>query len=262
MDCRRNLSESTLNCFLAGDIRANEQVGLIAMHTIWMREHNRVARELKYHNPHWDSDMLYHESRKIVGAAMQHLTYKYWLPIILGNKGMNMLGQYTGYDPSINPAISNVFATAALRFGHTLINPILHRLDWDFKPIREGNLPLSKAFFSPWRVVEEGGIDPLLRGFFSVAAKIKKPDENLNSELTEQLFKSSHAVALDLAAMNIHRSRDHAIPGYIEFRKFCNMTPVDSFDDLKYEISDANVRKNLKNFMGIPETLTYLLEVC
>lgn len=87
MDCRRNLSESTLSCFLAGDIRANEQVGLIAMHTIWMRKHNRLAKELKILNPQWDSDTLYHESRKIVGAAMQHFTYQHWLPIVLGKKG-------------------------------------------------------------------------------------------------------------------------------------------------------------------------------
>lgn len=252
IDCRRNLTESTLNCFVAGDIRANEQVGLLAMHTIWLREHNRIAKELKYINPHWDTDQLYHESRKIVGAFMQHITYKYWLPIILGDKGMEKLGEYEGYNPDINPSISNVFATAALRFGHTLINPILHRLDSNFTPIREGNLPLSKAFFSPWRIIEEGGIDPLLRGFYTVAAKMKKSDENLNSELTETLFQAAHAVALDLAAMNIHRGRDHALPGYLEFRKFCNMTAVDDFDDLKYDISDSNVREKLQKLYGHP----------
>ncbi|CAG9835601.1 unnamed protein product [Diabrotica balteata] len=252
IDCRRNLTESTLNCFVAGDIRANEQVGLLAMHTIWLREHNRIAKELKIMNPHWDTDQLYHEARKIVGASMQHVTYKQWLPIIIGKKGMQKLGEYQGYNPNINPSISNVFATAALRFGHTLINPVLHRLNSDFKPIREGNLPLSKAFFSPWRLVEEGGIDPLLRGFFTVAAKIKKPDENLNSELTETLFQAAHAVALDLAAMNVHRGRDHALPEYLEYRKFCNMTPVNSFDDLKYDISDANVRRKLQNLYGHP----------
>lgn len=85
-----------------------------------------------------------------------------------------------------------------------------------------------------------------------IAAKIKKPDENLNSELTETLFQSAHAVALDLAAMNVHRGRDHALPGYIEFRKFCNMKPVDNFDDLRDEISDANVRKKLKELYGHP----------
>ncbi|RZB39798.1 peroxidasin [Asbolus verrucosus] len=252
VDCRRNLSESTINCFVAGDIRANEQAALIAMHTLWMREHNRLARKLKSLNPHWDGDMVYHEARKIVGASVQHITYKHWLPFIIGKEGMEMLGDYRGYDPTVNPSISNVFATAALRFGHTLINPVLHRFDWDFKPIREGHLPLHKAFFSPWRVVDEGGIDPLLRGLFSIPAKVKKSDENLNTELTEQLFKTAHAVALDLAAMNIHRSRDHAIPGYIEFRKYCNMTQVDSFDDLKNEITDRSVLRKLQELYGHP----------
>ncbi|RZF32642.1 hypothetical protein LSTR_LSTR015691 [Laodelphax striatellus] len=71
-----------------------------------------------------------------------------------------------------------------------------------------GDLPLGKAFFSPWRIVEEGGTDPLMRGLFMTAAKRKLPHENLNNQLTEQLFTVAHAVALDLAAMNIQRSRN------------------------------------------------------
>lgn len=252
VDCRRNLSESSTNCFVAGDIRANEQVALIAMHTLWLREHNRVANELRRINPHWDGDTIYHESRKIVGAAMQHITYVHWLPFILGEEGMNILGKFEEYNPNLNPSISNVFATAALRFGHTLINPILHRFDGNLNPIQEGHLPLHKAFFSPWRVVDEGGIDPLLRGLYTVAAKVKKPTENLNTDLTERLFESAHAVALDLAAMNIHRGRDHAIPGYIEFRKFCNMTEVDSFEDLQNEITDEEVIRKLRKLYGHP----------
>ncbi|KAK4877721.1 hypothetical protein RN001_010227 [Aquatica leii] len=252
MDCRRNLTESNVNCFLAGDIRANEQIGLLVMHTLWFREHNRITDELRIYNPHWDGEKIYQEARKVVGAAMQHITYTNWLPHIVGPKGMEMLGQYKGYDPTVNPSIANVFATAALRFGHTLINPILHRLDSSFKPIQEGHLPLHKAFFSPWRLVEEGGVDPLLRGLFTIPAKLKKPDENLNSDLTEHLFESGHAVALDLAAMNIHRARDHAIPGYIEFRKFCNMTEVDSFEDLRNEITDPEIRRKLRDLYGHP----------
>lgn len=67
-----------------GDIRANEQIGLTAMHTIWLREHNRIASELKELNPHHDGETLYQEARKIVGAEMQHITYAHWLPNILG----------------------------------------------------------------------------------------------------------------------------------------------------------------------------------
>lgn len=62
----------------------NEQIGLTAMHTIWLREHNRIASELKDLNPHWDGETLYQEARKIVGAEMQHITYAHWLPNILG----------------------------------------------------------------------------------------------------------------------------------------------------------------------------------
>jgi len=41
------------------------------MHTIWFREHNRIATELRHFNPHWDGDILYHEARKIVGAEVR-----------------------------------------------------------------------------------------------------------------------------------------------------------------------------------------------
>lgn len=57
------------------------------MHTIWMREHNRVASDLRSYNPHWDSDTLYHQARKVVGAQLQHITYTHWLPKILGPEG-------------------------------------------------------------------------------------------------------------------------------------------------------------------------------
>ena len=90
---------TTLNigCFLAGDVRANEQLGLISMHTLWFREHNRVAHELKTLNPHWDGDRIYEETRKIVGAQMQHITFKHWLPLILGPDGLAKIGDYQGY---------------------------------------------------------------------------------------------------------------------------------------------------------------------
>ncbi len=74
------------------------------MHTLWFREHNRVADELRRLNPHWDGDMLYHEARKIIGATMQHITYAHWLPLIVGDQGVQMLGPYRGYDPQV-PAI-------------------------------------------------------------------------------------------------------------------------------------------------------------
>ena len=172
IDCRRDPRDSDVGCFLAGDVRANEQLGLLSLHTLWFREHNRVAEQLRSINPHWDGDTLYQEARKIVWASMQHITYQHWLPLIIGPSGVEMMGEYPGYDAGLEPAVSNVFATSAMRFGHTIINPVITRLDDQFNTIAEGDLPLHLAFFSPWRLVEEGGLDPIIRGLFSTPAKL------------------------------------------------------------------------------------------
>lgn len=58
-------------CFLAGDSRASEVPSLTALHTLWLREHNRLATGLKALNPHWSTDTTYQEARKVVGALHQ-----------------------------------------------------------------------------------------------------------------------------------------------------------------------------------------------
>ncbi|XP_014210778.1 peroxidasin homolog [Copidosoma floridanum] len=252
IDCRRNVSESSVNCFLAGDFRVNEQIGLTVVHTVWMREHNRIARKLHLINPHWRGEKLYQEARKIVGAQMQVITYRDWIPRVLGDTSDELFGAYRGYDKNVDASIANVFATAALRFGHSLIQPKLERLGEDMQPTPQGPLHLRDAFFAPWRLVDEGGTDPLLRGMFATPAKLKRPEQNLNSELTEQLFRTAHAVALDLASMNIQRGRDHALPSYVDWRRYCNMSEVETFDDLRGEISSLHVRNKLRELYGHP----------
>ncbi|XP_069506922.1 peroxidasin homolog [Ambystoma mexicanum] len=254
-ECMTGENESSVPCFLAGDHRANEQLGLISMHTLWFREHNRIAVELQKLNPHWDGDTIYHEARKIIGAQMQHITYSHWLPKILGEAGMKALGEYKGYDRNVNSGILNEFATAAFRFGHTLINPIMQRLNATFQPIPEGHLPLHKAFFSPFRIIQEGGIDPILRGLFGVPGKMRVPRELLNMELTEKLFSMVHSVSLDLAAINIQRGRDHGIPPYDDYRVFCNLTSAHDFEDLRNEIQNLEIREKLRSLYGTPKNI-------
>ncbi|KAB7499666.1 Peroxidasin [Armadillidium nasatum] len=62
------------------------------MNTLWIREHNRIAAILKKLNPHWDSNQLYEETRRIVIAQIQHITYSEWLPIIIGPSLMDKFG--------------------------------------------------------------------------------------------------------------------------------------------------------------------------
>ena len=249
MDCQRD-NTSTIGCFLAGDYRANEQLGLLAMHNLFVRHHNYLADELKSLNPLWNGEKIYQEARKIVGAQMQVITFNHWLPRIIGKKGMNMLGDYKGYNKQANPTVSNEFATAAFRFGHAIVQPYTFRLDKDFKPIKEGNLLLRDSFFSPERYFFEGALDPILRGLFGVPAKLKVAKEIMNSELTEKLFHIVRAVSQDLASLNIQRGRDHGLPDYNSYRKFCNISTANNFNDLQNEIKSREVRDLLKKIYG------------
>lgn len=82
LNCRSQ--SKALPCFLSGDSRINEHPGLALMHLLFLREHNRIAQKLENINPHWDDERLYQETRKIVIAEMQHVTYNEFLPVILG----------------------------------------------------------------------------------------------------------------------------------------------------------------------------------
>ena len=208
------LSDSGAPFFVAGDVRANEHVPLTVMHTIWLREHNRIVRELAEINPCWDDERLYQEGRKIVGALMQVITYKEFLPLLLGETGFKIfVGPYKWYSKDVNASIPNAFATDAFRFGHSLINPTFARLDKDNTPLSIGSLGLREAFFNPLQYYVSGGTDPILRGLLQ--DKSRQVDEFVTRVLTTQLFaESDNSLGQDLAARNIQRGREHAIPSY------------------------------------------------
>ena len=243
VDCNQGNHTGRSLCFLAGDVRVNEQVALTTMHTIWYREHNRIADILSQLNPHWDEETLYQETRLIVTAQWQHVVFTEYVPKIVGSKQWQDAGVYTGYNDTIDASILNSFATAAFRFGHSQIMPLLLRLNETWQPTEHGPLALRNAFFAPHRIVEEGGIDPLLRGLMVEQSKERASDQALTNEIIEHLFQQANSVALDLGALNIQRGRDHGLPSYNKWREFCGLTAARDFTDLSGEISSAVVQK-------------------
>ncbi|QQP40350.1 Isolate Cr1 peroxinectin mRNA, partial [Caligus rogercresseyi] len=115
-------------CFLAGDSRVNEQMGLAVVHTLWVRLHNKIAHALCDLNPHWKDEKAFQETKRIVVAIWQHVVYNEWLPVLLGPKIMDTFGLWTlrkgfshDYRTDFDPRITNAFAAAAFRVGHTMI---------------------------------------------------------------------------------------------------------------------------------------------
>lgn len=120
-------------CFLAGDGRSNQIMTLTALHQLFLREHNRVARALSQMNGHWDDERVFEEARRIVVAELQHIAYAEWLPYVIGEETVQRFGLRVDeaavdggwsldYDADVNACVTSEFTTAAFRFGHSTVD--------------------------------------------------------------------------------------------------------------------------------------------
>lgn len=223
--------------FLAGDVRANEQVGLTALHTLFVREHNRLAIKIAKRKPSLSGEQIYQKTRRQVVAQLQVITYNEFLPALLGK---NALAPYKGYQPQLDASIMNEFSTAAYRLGHTLVSPQLLRLDAKGNEISAGHLPIRNAFFAPHRLINEGGIEPVLRGLANQPCQAL--DVYIIDDLRNFLFGAPGQGGFDLAALNIQRGRDHGLPRYNDARKAMGLARKNSFSEVS---SDPEVQARL-----------------
>jgi hypothetical protein len=227
--------------FVAGDPRANENPLLIAFHTVFVREHNRLCDTLKVANPSWTDEELYQHARKIVAGLIQNVVYTEWLPAM----GVET-GSYNAYDNTIDPSIMNIFSAAAFRLGHTLLNSTILRLDNEGNEISGGHLQLQEAFFNPQSILFlGGGIDPLFRG---MAEQVSQDlDCKVINDVRNFLFGPPGAGGLDLVSININRGRERGLPDFNTVRADFGLTPFASFLELN---SDTLVANSLEQLYG------------
>ena len=223
--------------FLAGDVRANEQAALTALHTLFVREHNRLAVEIQSNNPGWSDEKIYQEAKLIVEGELQWITLNEFLPILLGPNFTP--DPWVAYDPSMKAQIANEFSTVAYRYGHDAISSQVERIDPDtgiefIDKDGIGHLSLVQAFFNPnW--LKQDGIDEILLGVsLSPGEKI---DHLMIDELRNLLFGPPGSPGLDLAALDIQRGRDHGIPDYNTVRVAYGLTPVVLFSDITSDVA-------------------------
>ncbi|MBX2823218.1 MAG: peroxidase family protein [Gammaproteobacteria bacterium] len=233
--------------FLAGDVRANEQVGLTVMHTLFVREHNRLVRELQRRVQDASATQLFELARKLVVAKIQMITYNEYLPALVGP---NALPAYAGYDASIDSRIMNEFSAAAFRLGHSMVPDQLLRLDADGSTARGGHLDLAAAFFTAPRLLRErNDVDPILRGL--AAQPHQKIDVKVIHTLRNLLFGRPGSGGLDLTALNIQRGRDHGLSSYNDTREAFGLSRVTNFaqitDDIALSQSLADTYGDVNN---------------
>ncbi|MEL6494199.1 MAG: peroxidase family protein [Cyanobacteria bacterium J06623_7] len=238
--------------FISGDVRINEQSGLIAIHTLFIREHNQVADKVAFHLDAQDDEALneafeaytenvleiypdatpeqirgefiYEAARAVVGAKNQVITYEEFLPILVGNESADDLEVIN--EDLLSPGIAAEFSGAAYRLGHTLLSNQIRTID------RQGmdEISLREAFFNP-QSISADGLDNILVGLNYQESN--DADTQVIDGLRNSLFGPPGSGGLDLVAINIQRGRELGIPGYTAVYNELNPdAPIENFDDL------------------------------
>lgn len=257
MDLPGRLRSDPGKAMVAGDVRANENIGLTGAHTLFVREHNRIVDSLPNS---LDEETKFQIARKIVGAEQQYITYNEFLPAM----GVR-LDSYQGYDPNVNASLSNEFATIGYR-PHSAIHG-----NFDFEPDKkryskdeleafeeqgiivdkdEIEVPLNVAFGNP-DIVAPIGLDTIVQGLAKEAAY--NNDEQIDNQLRSILFQlpinpdgnldgsgieNNFNIVSDLGAIDVQRGRDHGVPFYNDLRVAYGLSPVQSFGEITGESSE------------------------
>jgi hypothetical protein len=234
--------------FLAGDVRANEQPGLTALHTLFVREHNRLADLISGANPSLTDEQIYQAARRIVGAQIQAITYNEYLPSIMGFD-LAPKASDAVYNPNVNAAVTNAFAHAVFRFGHSQISEqalIVNNLNQTV-----GTLTIRDAFFNPGFLQSS----PNILGFYlkGTASQIsQETDLFLVDGVRNNLFGPPGAGGTDLAALDIQRGRDHGLPDYNTLRNAYGIGRVTTFDQIT---SDPALQAQLQALFGTVDNI-------
>jgi hypothetical protein len=261
MDLMGPLAGTPDRAVVAGDVRANENIALTALHTLFAREHNRIVGLLP---GSLSAEEKFQVARRVIGAELEYITYTQFLPAM----GIR-LTPYAGYDPSVNPGLSNEFAVVGYR-AHSQIHgefdvavPIgtytsaqlaaFHARGIAVSGTADQtllNVPLNAAFGAP-DLLKQLGIGPVLE---SLGERQYKNDEQMDNALRSVLFQvpkpgiPDPAVCgepvdhpecfkgvTDLGAIDIARGRDHGMPTYNDMRRAYGLAPKTSFVDVTGE---------------------------
>lgn len=224
--------------FMAGDGRVNENIGLTAVHHIFHSEHNRLVGDIAAiiatlpaaeqavwgainlfgfgAGTSWDyPERLFQAARFVTEMEYQHLAFEEFIRKV--QPMVNLFGEGgTGFNASVNPAISAEFAHAVYRFGHSMLTETLARTNIDGA---SNDLSLLNAFLNP-RAFFEGGYTTASQAAGAIVRGMTSQIGNeLDEFVTEALRNRLLGLPLDLPVLNLARARETGLPPLNEARR-------------------------------------------
>lgn len=241
----------------------NFWVGLALLHSLFMREHNAICTHLAQRHPHLSDQQLYEKARLVNAALMAKIHTIDWTPAIIA------------HPTTVYAMRANWFGLLGERIGRRLGRPtrsaLLHGIPGSRTEHHDVPYSLTEEFVAVYRM------HPLIPDEFAfrslrddrVTARHALPDLsvlNVRARLAEtpmaDLFYSfgrSHPGAIslhnfprhlqemrrvdgtpvDLATIDLIRSRERGVPRYNEFRTLFRLKPAATFEELTGETTLA-----------------------
>ncbi|XP_017056031.1 peroxidase isoform X2 [Drosophila ficusphila] len=232
-------------CFAAGDSRVNSNPFSILIYTIFLRNHNRLAKELK--NPHWDDEKHFQVAKAINVYIYRRIVIEEWLPAVLGER-MAAEVQRKKLDRGLE--VSNEFAVAAIRFYFSMLPNELQNLTknnvvlgTENKDVPTTNLfELKEEIYNPQLQYTSKKLNDILESLLN--QEIMKMDAAYSGGVVwHNDTKPTHA---DILAFDIQRGRDHGLLPYHRYLESCTLLrPVNSWRDFE-EFIPKDVLDKLK----------------
>ena len=219
--------------FVAGDGRANENVGLTAVHHVFHAEHNRLVEHTKevvlatgdaefiaqwmLPDGSWNGERLFQAAKFGTEMQYQHLVFEEFARKV--QPGINTFLVPDGFDTTLDPSIVGEFAHVVYRFGHSMLTESIDRYDAD---LNANHIGLIEGFLNPLQF-QNGGTGAMVDADVAAGAIIRGMTRQVGNEIDEfvtgALRNNLLGLPLDLATINLARGRDTGVPGLNEVRR-------------------------------------------
>jgi Ca2+-binding RTX toxin-like protein len=269
--------------FIAGDGRANENIGLTAVHHVFHSEHNRLAdsetvpgsiknvlvnedptmvSEWKLPDGSWNGERIFQAAKFVTEMEYQHLVFEEFARKV--QPMINAFGEGgTGYNTSIDPAIKAEFAHAVYRFGHSMLTETVARRNAGGGG---NNTPLLDAFLHP-QAFTDGGPAGQLNADAAAGSIFRGMSRQVGNEIDEfvtpALRSNLLGLPLDLAAINMARARETGVPSLNAARRVfyaesnnSQVKPYESWADFSFSLRHPESLVNFVAAYGTHSSIT------
>jgi hypothetical protein len=264
---------------ITGDGRGNENIGLMAIHTVFHAEHNRLAADIDRlitaqgtgsalyqgfrassavsptSTTFWGyGERLFQAARLVNEMEYQHLVFDTFVRRI-----EPAIHAFAGYDPTVDPNVSAEFADAVYRFGHSMLNETIQRRT---RAGADRSMSLFEGFLNPL-AFSNGFADAAAAAGAIARGSVYQTGNEIDEFVTGALRNNLVGVPLDLASLNIARGRDTGMPSLNNVRmQFWQRTgndalyPYDAWNDLGVRLRHPESLVNFVAAYGLHPTIS------